>query len=322
MDALLRQLMMPRLRVNGISGKPTDRLNHPDTAETVHIGSLPLLKMLKHARSGVPLEVMGLMLGTFVDDYTINVVDVFAMPQSGTSVSVESVDPAYQAKMMDMLQRTGREEMVVGWYHSHPGFGCWLSDTDVNTQKSFEALHPRTVAVVVDPIQSVKGKVVLEAFRLMEPILALTNSVAPTGEPRQTTTNLGNLDKGSLVAQIKGLGFKYYDLAVNYPTTEKEQKMLLTLHQHSWRDGLAIKDYDKCSKGNGESLAEMIKLVGHFAKDVTDGVVVQKKEKGEKGRKKYGKLNAKQRLKMTSTRLMEDNIVQETAGMINTAAFH
>jgi 26S proteasome regulatory subunit N11 len=27
---------------------------------------------------------MGLMLGEFVDEYTINVIDVFAMPQSGT----------------------------------------------------------------------------------------------------------------------------------------------------------------------------------------------------------------------------------------------
>lgn len=27
---------------------------------------------------------MGLMLGEFVDDYTVRVIDVFAMPQSGT----------------------------------------------------------------------------------------------------------------------------------------------------------------------------------------------------------------------------------------------
>jgi len=31
-------------------------------------------------RAGVPMEVMGLMLGEFVDDYTVKVVDVFAMP--------------------------------------------------------------------------------------------------------------------------------------------------------------------------------------------------------------------------------------------------
>ncbi|KAK7890884.1 hypothetical protein WMY93_022847 [Mugilogobius chulae] len=79
-----------------------------DTAEQVYISSLALLKMLKHGRAGVPMEVMGLMLGEFVDDYTVRVIDVFAMPQSGTGVSVEAVDPVFQAKMLDMLKQTGR----------------------------------------------------------------------------------------------------------------------------------------------------------------------------------------------------------------------
>jgi 26S proteasome regulatory subunit N11 len=104
------------------------------------------------------MEVMGLMLGEFIDDYTVSVIDVFAMPQSGTGVSVEAVDPVFQTKMMDMLKQTGRcvlliialffvfylfigptdrPEMVVGWYHSHPGFGCWLSSVDVNTQQVY-----------------------------------------------------------------------------------------------------------------------------------------------------------------------------------------
>lgn len=90
--------------------------------------------MLKHCRAGVPLEVMGLMLGETVDEYTTKVVDVFAMPQSGNLVSVESVDPVYQKDMLDMLKQTQRTENVVGWYHSHPGFGCWLSSVDINTQ--------------------------------------------------------------------------------------------------------------------------------------------------------------------------------------------
>lgn len=54
------------------------------------------------------MEVMGLMLGEFVDDYTIRCVDVFAMPQSGTTVTVESVDHVFQTKMLDMLKQTGR----------------------------------------------------------------------------------------------------------------------------------------------------------------------------------------------------------------------
>ena len=62
--------------------------------------------MLKHARAGVPMEVMGLMLGEFVDEYTISVVDVFAMPQSGTGVSVEAVDDVFQQQMMEYPLRT------------------------------------------------------------------------------------------------------------------------------------------------------------------------------------------------------------------------
>ena len=39
---------------------------------------------------------MGILLGEFIDDYTVTVVDVFAMPQIATTVSVEAVDPVFQ----------------------------------------------------------------------------------------------------------------------------------------------------------------------------------------------------------------------------------
>ncbi|MBA0623598.1 hypothetical protein Godav_009049, partial [Gossypium davidsonii] len=119
----------------GALGHPPPDSPTLDSSEQVYISSLALLKMLKHGRAGVPMEVMGLMLGEFVDEYTVRVVDVFAMPQSGTGVSVEAVDHVFQTNMLDMLKQTGRPEMVVGWYHSHPGFGCWLSGVDINTQQ-------------------------------------------------------------------------------------------------------------------------------------------------------------------------------------------
>ncbi|KAD4585818.1 hypothetical protein E3N88_23419 [Mikania micrantha] len=90
----------------GALGHPPPDSPTLDTSEQVYISSLALLKMLKHA--GVPMEVMGLMLGEFVDEYTVRVVDVFAMPQSGTGVSVEAVDHVFQTNMLDMLKQTGR----------------------------------------------------------------------------------------------------------------------------------------------------------------------------------------------------------------------
>jgi 26S proteasome regulatory subunit N11 len=196
----------------------------PDSSETVHISSIALLKMLKHGRAGVPLEVMGLMLGSFTDEYTVHVVDVFAMPQLGTGVSVEAVDEVFQTNMMRMLGQTGRSETVVGWYHSHPGFGPWLSGVDVDTALSFERLHARSVSVVVDPVQSVKGKVVIDAFR------SIPKQIAAMGkEPRQTTANITFLSKPNIVALMRGLNRMYYSLNIDYRKTEREEEMLQNL---------------------------------------------------------------------------------------------
>ena len=79
MDVQQMLQRMQAARGGGAGPQPDQPL--PDTAEKIQISSLSLLKMLKHGRAGVPMEVMGLMLGQFVDDYTITCVDVFAMPQ-------------------------------------------------------------------------------------------------------------------------------------------------------------------------------------------------------------------------------------------------
>lgn len=41
--------------------------------------------------------------------------------------------------------------IVVGWYHSHPGFGVFFSGIDRSTQASFFA-HPYCLGLVVDPV--------------------------------------------------------------------------------------------------------------------------------------------------------------------------
>jgi COP9 signalosome complex subunit 5 len=60
----------------------------------------------------------------------------------------------------------GRKENVVGWYHSHPGYGCWLSGIDVGTQTLNQTYSEPFCAVVVDPHKTISfGKVEIGAFR-------------------------------------------------------------------------------------------------------------------------------------------------------------
>ncbi|KAI5327643.1 hypothetical protein L3X38_027039 [Prunus dulcis] len=125
---------------------------------------------------------MGLLLGSFPDEYTTHVVDVVAMPQRGTGVNAEAIDHVFQTDMLDMLKQTQRHEMVVGWYHSHPGFGCWLcgAASDSFVKKSLLLLELFTLdilSMLLDHLSllysrsflSVKGKVVIDAFRLINP---------------------------------------------------------------------------------------------------------------------------------------------------------
>ncbi|KAF2748531.1 Mov34-domain-containing protein [Sporormia fimetaria CBS 119925] len=303
--------LLARSGMGGLSG-PAHDTNLIDNSETVYISSLALLKMLRHGRAGVPMEVMGLMLGEFVDDYTVRVVDVFAMPQSGTGVSVEAVDPVFQTKMMDMLRQTGRQETVVGWYHSHPGFGCWLSSVDINTQQSFEQLTPRAVAVVVDPIQSVKGKVVIDAFRLINPQTLMMGH-----EPRQTTSNVGHLNKPSIQALIHGLNRHYYSIAIDYRKTALEEGMLMNLHKHVWTEALMMEDFREEGEKNKERLRKLVSLAEGYEQRVKEETELTK----EQLKTRYvGKVDPKKHLEDVGQQLIEDNIVSVSREMIDKEA--
>jgi len=285
-----------------------------DTSEVIQISSLALLKMLKHGRAGVPMEVMGLMLGRFIDDYTVRVIDVFAMPQSGTGVSVEAVDPVFQTNMLEMLKMTGRPEIVVGWYHSHPGFGCWLSGVDVNTQQSFESLNKRAVAVVIDPIQSVKGKVVIDAFRTINP--QLTQLLKQ--EPRQTTSNVGHIQKPSIQALIHGLDRAYYSIGINYRKNELEQTMLLNLHKAKWTEGLTLTKFDEHTSQNRQIIEQMLAHVKGYNKAIQDE---DKMSKEKLVVHKVGKVDPKKHLEQEVISLTSNNITQTLGTMLDTIIF-
>lgn len=308
------QRLMQMQGMGGQGGAPPGvDMEQADTSEQIYISSLSLLKMMKHCRAGVPFEVMGLMVGEIVDDYTITVIDVFSMPQTGTTISVESVDPVYQQQFMDKMKQVGRDQSVVGWYHSHPGFGPWLSGTDVETQKSQEKLEPRAVAVVLDPIQSVKGKVVIDAFRSIEQHVAMSGQ-----EPRQTTSNIGHLTHPSPVALMRGLNKSYYSIALNYRKSEYEQKMLLNLHKTNWANSLKMRDYTDQHQRNVDSLKRLSKLTEQYNKWIQEET---KKTTEEFVVQSVGRLNPKTHLAKETEESLNENVMNCLGTMLSTVVF-
>jgi len=148
-----------------LHAKPWDK--DPHYFKETKISALALLKMVMHARSGGNLEVMGILQGK-VDARTMIIMDSFALPVQGTETRVNPQAQAYEFMSMyiDKCEPIGRYEKMIGWYHSHPGYGCWLSGIDVNTQMQNQMYQDPFVAIVIDPIRTISaGKVNLGSFR-------------------------------------------------------------------------------------------------------------------------------------------------------------
>ena len=204
-----------------------------------------------------------------------------------------------------------------------------MSSVDINTQQSFEQLTPRTVAVVVDPIQSVKGKVVIDAFRLINPQTLMLGQ-----EPRQTTSNLGHLNKPSIQALIHGLNRHYYSIGIGYRKTGLEENMLGNLHKNVWTDALEMNDFRAEGDRNQERLKKLVGLAEGYEKRVKEEMELTK----DQLRTRYvGKVDPKKRtstiklifephsnilidIEDVSQSLIEDNIVAVSRQMIDKEA--
>lgn len=142
--------------------------SHPWRADDLHfkkvfISSLAAMKIVDHAIRGGNKEICGYLMG-FARDGIFYVLDAFEMPIIGTGARVEVAGQMGEkaqeasAEYMELMSKLGREHPYIGWYHSHPGFGCWLSGIDVTTERQLEMGYQTFFALVVDPYRTKSNK--------------------------------------------------------------------------------------------------------------------------------------------------------------------
>ncbi|GAA5853309.1 hypothetical protein JCM8547_000280 [Rhodosporidiobolus lusitaniae] len=198
----------------------------PHHFRKVRISAVALIKMVMHARSGGQYEIMGLMQGK-LDGDTFVVMDAFALPVVGTETRVNAANEAneFMIQYIESSPAIGRPENIVGWYHSHPGYGCWLSGIDVMTQKTNQQFQDPFLAVVIDPNRTVSaGRVEIGAFRTY-----------PEG---YTPPNASASEYQSIpIDKIEDFGVhanSYYPLEVSHFKSSHDAKLLDLLWNKYW----------------------------------------------------------------------------------------
>lgn len=203
--------------------------------------------MVMHAVSGGRLEIMGILQGLLsfctpglvlnfppgkIEGDTMIVMDSFALPIIGTETRVNAAaeGAAYMIQYLEASEKTNKEEPGLGWYHSHPGYGCWLSGIDVDTQNFNQKFQDPWLAIVVDPVRTIaQGKVQLSAFR------TYPDDYKPA-EGEQNQWQSVPLEK------IKDFGVhanRYYPLEVSYFKSVLDSNLLELLWSKYWVNTLS-----------------------------------------------------------------------------------
>ncbi len=123
-----------------------------------------LFHALKYANSAIPRaqwrEVIGLLVGklnaastpqsSLTTDSHKPFIVVDAIPVThGSLVHAEFHDYATLAKRIVNIKSP---LFICGWYHSHPGHGIFMSDTDLHTQYRYQKMWIKAIAAVIDPV--------------------------------------------------------------------------------------------------------------------------------------------------------------------------
>jgi proteasome lid subunit RPN8/RPN11 len=137
------------------------------------IAEAAYLRLVEHSTSDLESEVGGILVGTWQMD----------VKNQQQFITIENALPARftrqgsvyltftQDSLVDLHEEMDEhypDKQIVGWYHTHPGMGVFLSSYDAWLHHHFFP-EPWQVALVIDPNSSAGGLFIRQADGTLDP---------------------------------------------------------------------------------------------------------------------------------------------------------
>ncbi|MFP3903150.1 MAG: LysM peptidoglycan-binding domain-containing protein [Armatimonadota bacterium] len=115
-------------------------------------------EVVDHARRDTSCEIGGVLLGTVTHERDRVVLVEASVPASHTRASQGNITFTHDtwAEINEIIDEEYPDLEIVGWYHSHPNFGIFLSSYDMFIHENFFSA-PWQIAYVVDPVRDDRG---------------------------------------------------------------------------------------------------------------------------------------------------------------------
>lgn len=112
-----------------------------------------------HTTGTVEVEVCGVLVGKWARDAVgpyVHVEHVIRGEAAASKLAEVTFTHETWSKINARMDSDFADLSIVGWYHSHPDFGIFLSDRDRFIQESFFS-NPGQIALVIDPVRKTEG---------------------------------------------------------------------------------------------------------------------------------------------------------------------
>ena len=128
--------------------------SHVDVVLRVAFERPAYADFIAHARRSLDAEICGVLVGLVHEDEEGPFVHVQAIIE-GEQAREESTHVTFTQEtwttIHQTLESTYPKLQIVGWYHTHPGFGVEFSDMDLFIQQNFFP-SPTQIALLTDPL--------------------------------------------------------------------------------------------------------------------------------------------------------------------------
>ena len=134
-----------------------------------------------HGQGSPTIEVCGVLVGNGYHDargpYLLVEHCIRGNNASSKATNVTFTADTWQ-HIQEVMDRDHPDKKILGWYHTHPGFGIFLSDMDIFICDNFFNL-PWQAAFVYDPIGGDEGNFIWRGGRPEKEPILVENDVTP-----------------------------------------------------------------------------------------------------------------------------------------------
>ena len=125
----------------------------------VHFDPNAYVAMKAHASEDVSFEICGVLVGDWgrdADGPFVAIRHLIRCDNAAKKFAEVTFTHESWAHINREMDTKFQDQRIVGWYHSHPNFGIFLSDRDLFIQQNFFS-GPGQIALVIDPVQKIEG---------------------------------------------------------------------------------------------------------------------------------------------------------------------